>query len=235
MKKLYTLLLSIPFLISCTNECPNGYCETETCPFCPERAILIYPENNQICEPGQVLSDTQATVTLQWQHAEDADRYSLTITNQSDGQTQTVDDLLENSFTLTLSRAQAYTWTVTSYNQRSNITQTSFPYQFYLQGKGKENYAPFSPILLTPESGKSIESGSVLFSWSATDLDSDPLSYTLFVDTVDGKQTPPLLQQDISVTELTIDLEPSKLYYYRVEASDGRFTSSSITRSFRTK
>jgi hypothetical protein len=124
---------------------------------------------------------------------------------------------------------------VTSFNQRANITQTSETYQFYLQGDGIENYAPFAPTLLTPESGKTIEPGVTTFSWEASDLDNDPLSYTLFVDTIDAKQTPPSSQVDISVTQMTINLEAGKQYFFRVEANDGVNTSSSVTRSFRTK
>jgi hypothetical protein len=108
-------------------------------------------------------------------------------------------------------------------------------FQFYLQGEGIVNYAPFAPTLLTPESGKSIEATQVNFSWQTTDLDGDTLSYTLFVDTVDGKQTPPVAQQNLSQTSFTLELESGKVYYYRVEAFDGKNRASSITRSFRTK
>lgn len=97
------------------------------------------------------------------------------------------------------------------------------------------NYAPFAPTLLTPESGESIDAIKVYFSWRATDLDGDDLTYKLYVDSVDGKQTPPSIQQNLLQTYLTIDLDSGKDYYFRVEASDGKNTSSSITRSFRTK
>jgi len=57
----------------------------------------------------------------------------------------------------------------------------------------------------------------------------------LYVDTVDGTVTPPAAQTGISATQMTLTLESGKQYYFRVEASDGVNTSSSVTRSFRTK
>ena len=235
MKRLSVLILSIGLLVGCSNDCPDGLCATEVCPFCPDTAVLLFPENNQACEPGEVLSETRATLTLQWQGAKDADRYSLTITDQASGETQRFDNLTTTSHTVTLTRAQAYSWQVTSYNQRANITQSSAQYQFYLQGEGIINYAPFAPTLLTPESGKSIPSGPTTFTWQASDLDGDPLTYTLYVDTVDGKQTPPASQQNLSTPSATVTLEPANVYFYRVVASDGNNSSSSIIRSFRTQ
>jgi len=230
-----SLLIVFFFAVSCNQECPDGYCNTEECPFCPDAAALIYPINNEACEPGTILANNKATVVLEWQYAYRADKYELTITNQESQTTQTFTNLTTNQKEVTLDRAQAYTWTVTSFNQRANITQTSETYQFYLQGDGIENYAPFAPTLLTPESGKTIEPGVTTFSWEASDLDNDPLTYTLFVDSIDGKQTPPSSQVDISVTQMTINLEAGKQYFFRVEANDGVNTSSSVTRSFRTK
>ena len=235
MKRLSVLILSIGLLVGCSNDCPDGLCATEACPFCPDAAVLLFPENNQACEPGEVLSDTLAKLTLQWQGAKDADRYSLSITDQASGATQRYDNLTSTGQTVTITRAQAYSWQVTSYNQRANITQSSALHQFYLQGEGMVNYAPFAPSLLTPESGKSIEPGPTTFTWQASDLDGDPLTYTLYVDTVDGKQTPPASQQNLSTPSATVTLEPAKVYYYRVVASDGKNNSSSIIRSFRTQ
>jgi len=231
---LYTLGL-VTLLMSCTNDCPDGYCNTEECPFCPDAAALVYPINNQACEPGAILGNNQATVVLEWQYAKKADQYEVTITNQDTQESQTFSGLTTNQKEVTLERAQAYSWSVTSFNQRANITETSETYQFYLQGDGVENYAPFAPTLLTPESGKTIEAGATLFSWEASDLDGDTLSYTLYVDTIDGKQTPPAAQTGLSASSMTLTLEAGRQYFFRVEATDGVNTSSSVTRSFRTK
>ena len=236
MRKLGLYILGLVALtMSCTSECVDGSCNTEECPFCPDAAALVYPINNQACEPGAILGNNQATVVLEWQYAEKADQYEVTITNQASQSTQTFSGLTSNQKEVTLERAQAYTWSVTSFNQRANITQTSDVYQFYLQGEGTANYAPFAPTLLTPESGKSIDAGDTLFSWEASDLDGDTLDYTLYVDTIDGKQTPPAAQTGLSASSMTLTLEAGRQYFFRVEATDGVNTSSSVTRSFRTK
>jgi hypothetical protein len=235
MIRLSRFLLAFLFLfLSCKKECPDGNCNTIECPFCPDVAVLVYPLNNEACEPGAILGNNQATVVLEWQYAFNADKYGVNISNQQTGQSQTFSNIISNQQEVTLERAQAYWWTVTSFNQRSNIDQTSKIFQFYLQGDGIQNYAPFAPTLLTPESGKTIGSGETLFSWEANDLDGDSLTYTLFVDTIDGKQTPPSSQINFSSTQKVLNLEGGKQYFYRVEASDGLNTSSSVTRSFRT-
>lgn len=236
MRKIIGSLVLVFFCaVSCTQECPDGYCNTEECPFCPDAAALVYPINNEACEPGSILANNQATVVLEWQYAHRADKYEVTVTNQDSQASQTFSNLTSNQKEVTLERAQAYSWTVTSFNQRANITQVSETYQFYLQGDGIENYAPFAPTLLAPESGKTIEPGVTVFRWESSDLDGDPLTYTLFVDTIDAKQTPPASQVNLSVTEMSLNLEAGKQYFYRVEASDGVNSSSSVTRSFRTK
>ena len=55
------------------------------------------------------------------------------------------------------------------------------------------NYAPFPADLTAPASGSTItlSEGKATFTWDGSDPDSgDTLSYTVYVDTVDGKQTP---------------------------------------------
>ena len=236
MKRVSLYILGLVALfMSCTSECADGLCNTEECPFCPDAAALVYPINNQACEPGAILGNNQATVVLEWQYAKKADQYEVTIVNQDTQQSQTFSGLTTNQKEVTLERAQAYSWSVTSFNQRANITETSETYQFYLQGEGTANYAPFAPTLLTPESGKSIDAGDTLFSWEASDLDGDTLSYTLYVDTVDGTVAPPAAQTGLSASSMTLTLEAGRQYFFRVEATDGVNTSSSVTRSFRTK
>src|SRR5210317_233958 len=109
-----SLFLVFFFAVSCNQECPDGYCNTEECPFCPDAAALVYPINNEACEPGTILANNKATVVLEWQYAYRADEYELTITNQESQASQTFTNLTTNQKEVTLDRAQAYTWTVTS-------------------------------------------------------------------------------------------------------------------------
>ena len=68
-----------------------------------------------------------------------------------------------------------------------------------------------------------------------TDPDSgDTLSYTVNVDTVDGKQDPISALTDLSTETVEVELEAATTYYWRVKTSDGNNASYSIVHSFKT-
>ena len=74
------------------------------------------------------------------------------------------------------------------------------------------------------------------FTWEGSDPDSgDTLTYTLYVDATDGKQTPPSAQTGISAKTLDVALEAATTYYWRVKTSDGTNSSYSIVYSFKTQ
>ena len=77
-----SLVLVFFFAVSCTKECPDGYCNTEECPFCPDAVALVYPINNEACEPDSILANNQATVILERQYAHRADKYDVTVTHK---------------------------------------------------------------------------------------------------------------------------------------------------------
>ena len=103
---------------------------------------------------------------------------------------------------------------------------------------GVANYAPFPADLKTPTSGStvSLTDGKATFTWDGSDPDTgDTLSYTLYVDTTDGKQTPPDNQKGLSVKTLDVALDAATTYYWRVKTSDGTNSSYSIIYSFKTE
>ena len=76
----------------------------------------------------------------------------------------------------------------------------------------------------------------VNFSCEVGDPDvGDTLIYTLFVDAVDGEQTPPLDQSNLLSNTLKVKLASDTIYYWRIETSDGKDSSYSLVSAFRTK
>ena len=76
----------------------------------------------------------------------------------------------------------------------------------------------------------------VNFSWEGSDPDvGDTLIYTLFVDAVDGEQTPPVDQSNLLSNTLKVKLASDTIYYWRIETSDGKDSSYSLVSAFRTK
>lgn len=235
MKILSALIMGLVMLmVQCVDYTDEVSVAPEDCIYCPEPPTLLYPENNETCEPGVILNDSLAILELQWTKTKNTDYYDITLIDNESGELQTFSSS-NISQEVVLLRAKSYSWNVMSYNARSDSYAESDNYQFYLEGIQVKNVAPTAPTLLTPESGKTISAGEVLFSWSAsTDPDGDSLLYTLYLDTVDGYQEPPISQVGLAGTGISRTLEAGQQYYFRVEVSDGLISASSEIRSFRT-
>jgi hypothetical protein len=140
---------------------------------------------------------------------------------------------------VTLDKGVPYSWYITSKSTASTTTTKSDTWKFYLAGTGVVNYAPFPADLKTPASGSTVTrdgDGKVAFTWDGSDPDTgDTLTYTLYVDTTDGKQTPPAAQTDLTAKTASVALEAATTYYWRVKTSDGTNSSYSIVYSFKTQ
>ena len=65
--------------------------------------------------------------------------------------------------------------------------------------------------------------------------DGDELKYTLYIDKVDGKQTPSSDNTDLTDQTKNIQLDEKTIYYWRIKTSDGENSSYSLVYSFRTE
>lgn len=202
----------------------------------PGVASLVLPENNTECEVGEVIAN-MAEVAFEWSEASDAERYDLVITNLVTQEVTQRPNLNRTSIIVRLERGNPYTWKVISKNNGEETT-TSEPYRFYVAGVPGSNNVPFPATLISPASGVMVSpvDGKVTLEWEAasTDTDGDPLTYTLFADTVDGDQEPPEEWTGLTETSLEIEVEPNSIYYWHVETTDGKNTAISNTFSFRT-
>jgi hypothetical protein len=204
----------------------------------PAKATLVAPANNKTCETGTSVSDTQSTVTFNWNASANTNTYDVRITNLNTSTATNKNGVASTSTTATLDKGVPYSWRVTSKNTSSTTTTPSDLWKFYLAGDGVVNYAPFPADLKTPASGSTVtlSEGKATFSWDGSDPDSgDTLSYTVYVDKVDGKQTPTSALSDLSSESVDVELEASSTYYWRVKTSDGTNASYSIIYSFKTQ
>ena len=204
----------------------------------PAKATLVAPANNKTCETGTSVSDTQSTVTFNWNASANTNTYDVRITNLNTSTATNKNGVASTSTTATLDKGVPYSWRVTSKNTSSTTTTPSDLWKFYLAGDGVVNYAPFPADLKTPASGSTVtlSEGKATFSWDGSDPDSgDTLSYTVYVDKVDGKQTPTSALSDLSSESVDVELEAATTYYWRVKASDGTNASYSIIYSFKTQ
>jgi hypothetical protein len=204
----------------------------------PAKSTLSAPANNKTCETGTSVSSTQSDVDFTWGVSADTDSYDLKITDLNSSVATNKTGLTTTSTKVTLDKGVPYSWVVTSKSTKSSVTTPSDTWKFYLAGTGVANYAPFPADLKAPTSGSTVKrtDGKVTFTWEGSDPDSgDTLTYTLYVDTTDGKQTPASAQTDLSVLTLDVALDAATTYYWRVKSSDGTNSSYSTVYTFKTE
>ena len=230
--KVLLVFVASMLIFSCSDE-EEG---TPTYLTTPGQSVLILPLNNQECEQGEVV-DNMADVTFSWEESVDTEKYNITVVNLITKDITLNVGLTSNTTTIKLLRGYPYSWVVTSRNSGDVVT-TSEVWKFYVAGDGVANSIPFPATLASPLSGATVKpvDGKVILDWEseATDIDGDELTFTVFADTVDGKQEPIEEWQNLTETSLEISVEDDTIYYWHIEVSDGVNTSISAIYTFRT-
>ena len=240
MKRYQTalMILGVTLLTACGSDSGGGETPTPTptpTPIAaPGKASLTLPENNKPCETGEV-SGATASVIFTWSSGDDTESFDLAITNSDTNQITNRTNLTATTATVPLTRGHRYAWKVTSKNKGTQTT-ASDTYKFYLAEDGEENAAPFSAEAITPQPGSSVtasEAGTITLEWEAADPDSDTLTYTLLIDTVDGRQE--ATEENIGLTTNTkeVPVETGTIYYWSIITSDGSISVNSDVFSFR--
>ena len=212
-------------------------CSGSSDPKPPTHVTLSIPANNQNCNSGTPISSTQSSVEFSWNEGSGVTTYSLNIKNLQTNAEIIRSGITSNTTSVDLNKGFAYEWYVTSVSEDYPDDQPiSSKWRFYLKNDGEQNSAPFPAELINPKSGEVIELTAGIFEmqWSGTDPDGDDLTYTLYVDKIDGKQTTPQDFNNIMSTSKQVQLDTNSIYYWRVKSHDsyGNSTYSQI-RSFR--
>ncbi|MDF0715935.1 hypothetical protein PY092_07235 [Muricauda sp. 334s03] len=188
----------------------------------PSAATLIYPDNNEECTEGVLVSETESQVTFEWTASENTDSYTLLLTNLETG-AESSSTTANTDIQLMLERGTAYSWAVVSSADGTNETASSTTWRFYNAGAAVENYAPFPAYEPYPEMGKAINAGTINFEWEGADLDGDALSYILYLDTL-SPPTSIIGETDTNSFEATIGADT--VYYWQVVTVDSAGNSS---------
>jgi len=201
----------------------------------PGAVTLSAPEKNKTCEPGAVISDTQREVSFSWTASANTDSYDMAITDLNTNAVTTVAGITGTSTKVNLTKGTPYSWKLTSKSTKTTQTGTSDTWNFYLAGTGISNYAPFPATIVTPLPGATVtpKSGKVTLTWTGSDPENDKLTYTVYIDAVDGKQTPAAALTNITAATADVAVDAGKLYYWRIKTSDGSNTSTTIVYQFK--
>ena len=239
MKRYQTtlMILGVTLLTACGSDSGGSTptpTPTPTPIAAPGKASLTLPENNKPCVTGEVSGST-ASVIFTWSTGEDTETFDLAITNSDTNQVTNRTNLTATTATVPLTRGHRYAWKITSKNKGTQTT-ASDTYKFYLAGDGEENAAPFSAEAIAPQPGSSVtqsENNTVTLEWEAADPDSDTLTYTLHIDTIDGRQEATEENQNLTTNTKELAVETDTIYYWSVTTSDGSISVTSDVYSFR--
>ena len=241
MKRYQTtlMILGVTLLTACGSDSGGGTTPPGPDPgpepiAAPGKASLTLPENNKPCETGEV-SGATASVIFTWSQGSDTETFDLSITNSDTNQVTNRAGLTTTTATVPLTRGHRYEWKITSKNKGTETT-ASDTYKFYLAGDGEENAAPFSAEAIYPQPGSSVtasENNTVTLEWEAADPDSDTLTYTLYIDTVDGRQEATEENTGLTTNTKEVAVDSGTIYYWSVTTSDGSISVTSDVFSFR--
>tara|TARA_B100001559_G_scaffold318184_1_gene324884 strand:+ start:822 stop:1517 length:696 start_codon:yes stop_codon:yes gene_type:complete len=220
-KHLIYIILSLSVLIQI-------HCSNESGPKDPLAPILISPNNNEACLDGSIVNDSQSSVDFQWSVSENAVSYEVVVNNLAN-QTSQIYGSGTNQLNITLTNAEPYSWFVNALGEDGTTPASSQTWKFYLAGKNVINYAPFPPELLSPRSGGNLTpvNGIVLLSWNCTDVDNDLESFEVYLDNSNGTTLLKTIPYETLTTEIEVEVESKKDYYWKIIAIDTNGNSSS--------
>ena len=227
LKYIGFLFFTLNLLISCSCDGCDDHHETSskkksTVMVNPNAPTLTAPSNNNSCEVGKKVNANRSEVTFSWAATANTKSYTLSYTNATTNVTSNK-TLLSTSTTAILNRGTVYSWRVTAHNIIPSKTATSGSRTFYLSAEPIVTNVPLAAVLKTPSSSTGVAS----LAWEGSDPDAgDTLSYTVYVDKVDGKQTPLSALTNLSSKTASATLEAGSTYFWRVKTTDQNKNSS---------
>lgn len=188
----------------------------------PEKAALVFPENNEECNTGVQTNDTESIVNLSWSAATNATSYRVFVINLISG-TETSNTVFGTNTDALIRMNTPYKWYVISQSNSSSVTAKSDEWKFYNSGPAVTTYAPFPAEVLQPWVGENLTGSSVDLQWQTTDVDGDLASFEVYMSAVNppvdmiGETTDSFLN-GVSVSPNT--------YYWQVKSIDDEGNSS---------
>lgn len=183
----------------------------------PTNPSNINPVNNLLC--------TDNSLNFEWNASTDSDGDAITYqlqvatNNLFNENLQTLNNITSTSTQLSLDRGVAYYWRVKAVDSKNASSNYSSVFQFYTEGDGELNHLPFLPEFVSPSLNFIVQEMSTSLSWTASDVDNDPLLFDVYFDTVN----PPISKVSENQSELTFEINnlgTSTNYYWKIVVKD---------------
>lgn len=218
-------------------------CSKDSGPSLPEASILSLPNNGENCNTGSSVNDNESSVQFSWTNSSDVSYFMLEITNlqtqqKTTGRVIPSGDSNNIVTSKNLLKGFPYEWYVTTHSDKlPDDIPSSSKWRFYLQGDAESNSPPFPANLISPKAGEGISlNNDGLFNllWEGIDPENDNLIYTLYLDTIDGFQSPISQYTNLASPNLLVSLQANNVYYWRIFTEDSFGNNSmSQVQSFR--
>lgn len=185
----------------------------------PSKVELVFPENNQECTAGTIISETESEVIFDWTDAEVGDRYSVSVTNLTTGQ-EAIFESDSSSLPIKILRGTPYSWHVINILNDLDTPTASDVEVFYNAGPGIQSFIPFPAQNVAPINGEQFDSTSTIITleWSAEDLDGDIVGYDLYFGLTNS---PELFAADLNTAIVSnISINAGNTYFWRIVTKD---------------
>ncbi|MEW7289149.1 fibronectin type III domain-containing protein [Aquimarina sp. 2304DJ70-9] len=215
MKKIYIILLSSLFLLSCGGSDDSGVPPTVS-NVAPSVPKLVFPTNNATC--------TNFNLEFDWDAATDSDGDSVNYTidiAESDSFATIVftQNTSQTTNILTLEKGTTYFWRVKAKDNVGNESAYTATQTFFTEPDAGVNTVPNAPSVVSPTLGERVSGTTITLDWDATDRDNDPLTFDLYF----GDTNPPVLfAESVDATALDVTVTADMIYYWRVVVKDDK-------------
>lgn len=214
---------------SCSKKKSNTDPDPQPQNFDPDRPILSLPTQNAICTTGDDQTATQSTVAFDWNDANHASGYTITVKNLLTNEIKTQEAATSDT-KMALARSTPFSWTVIAKSSTSTITAPSETWKFYNSGPGVTSYAPFPATAVNPAMGQfvTVNGTTLTLNWDGSDADGDLSGFDIYFGI---NSTPPNIKSVAAdVKKLDISVSANTIYYWKVISKDakGNQTDSGI-------
>lgn len=185
----------------------------------PTVPTKVFPLNNTLCIDNNI--------NFQWNESSDPEgevlRYRVEISENANFtsiiESKSVSDA--TSTIITLDKGLSFFWRIKAVDAKNAESDFSVTSQFLTEGEGESNHLPFIPELVLPELNSTISGTSTTLSWNASDVDEDPLTFDVYLDTNENPTTK-VSENQTSTTYQATNLSSATTYYFKIVVKDDK-------------
>lgn len=208
MRDILFLSLAVILMVSCKKETTKP-------------AMLIYPQQNEVCTQGRKMDDKKSSVLFKWHPSVGAKSYIIEVTNIYTGEIiQKESELTE--IDIVLNHSTAYSWQVFSRSTKKKDGKSEL-FKFYIAGT-EFSYINLLPVLENYPAHKSsvYNKDKINISWIEKTMN-ERVKYDFYF----GTQLPlPLLKENLNEKTVTdISIKPGRQYFWKVVSKDNEGNS----------